>query len=242
MHRPNRTTRAGESTSTAASLRAFYDRLFAAYGRQHWWPGDSPTEVVVGAILTQNTAWQNVERAIERLKDADALDLRAIHRMSEPDLTALIRPAGTYRVKAARLKAFAAALSDEFAGDLDTMLGGPLTEARARLIAIHGIGPETADAILLYAGERPTFVVDAYTKRLLRRHHLISDQWPGRPRPDRATYEDIRALFHESIEPDVAVYNEYHALIVAVGKTHCRKTARCDGCPLADWPHDESLG
>jgi endonuclease-3 related protein len=211
-------------------LRAFYDRLVATYGPQHWWPADTATEVVIGAILTQNTAWRNVERAIERLSARGALDLEVIHAMEEGELADLIRPAGTYRVKAARLKAFASVACVDFGGDPGAMLDGEPETARVRLLAIHGIGPETADAILLYAADRPTFVVDAYTRRVLRRHRLIDDD---------ATYESIRALFHESVEPSAAQYNEYHALLVAVGKAHCGKQPRCEGCPLADWPHDD---
>ncbi len=215
--------------SPADMLRAFYERLLATYGPQHWWPADTPTEVVIGAILTQNTAWRGVERAIERLGARGALDLKVVHEMKEADLAELIRPAGTYRVKAARLKAFASVVCVEFGGDLNAMLDGEIEEARARLLAVRGIGPETADAILLYAADRPTFVVDAYTRRVLRRHHLIDDD---------ADYKSIRALFYEAIEPSAETYNEYHALLVAVGKAHCRKHARCDDCPLADWPHD----
>ena len=220
------------SQSPAAVLRAFYDRLLATYGPQRWWPADTPTEVAIGAILTQNTAWQNVEQAIKRLSTHRALDLKVLHAMKEADLAELIRPAGTYRVKAARLKAFASVVCVEFDGDLSAMLSGEIEEARTRLLAVHGIGPETADAILLYAAHRPTFVVDAYTRRVLRRHHLIDDE---------ANYESIRTLLHEAIEPSAEIYNEYHALLVAVGKAHCGRHARCDDCPLAGWPHDPNV-
>ena len=220
------------SQSPAAVLRAFYDRLLATYGPQRWWPADTPTEVAIGAILTQNTAWHNVEQAIKRLSAHRALDLKIIHAMKEADLAELIRPAGTYRVKAARLKAFASVVCVEFGGNLSAMFSGEIEDARARLLAVHGIGPETADAILLYAAHRPTFVVDAYTRRVLRRHHLIDDE---------ANYESIRTLFHEAIEPSAEIYNEYHALLVAVGKAHCGRHARCDDCPLAGWPHDPNV-
>ena len=216
--------------NVAESLREFYRLLVDEYGPQHWWPADTPTEVVIGAILTQNTAWTNVERAIANLKAADCLIWPRVHALSEAGLAKLIRPAGTFRVKARRLKAFVDVLFDEFDGSLDAMLKGPLAAVRTRLLAIHGIGPETADAILLYAGGRTSFVVDAYTRRILRRHFLLDED---------AEYEAVRRLFHESVTPSASVYNEYHALLVRLGKEHCRTKAVCEGCPLTGLPHDE---
>ncbi len=218
------------------TLSGIFRRLSRHYGPQFWWPAESPTEVVIGAILTQNTAWTNVERAIARLRDAGRLSFDRLHDLSEGELAELIRPAGTYRIKARRLKAFIDALYRDYGGSLALMLSGPLEQARARLLALHGIGPETADAILLYAGGRPSFVVDAYTQRMLRRHHLIDAV-----RSQSSAYESTRRLFHESLPPDAAMFNEYHALLVQLGKRHCRATARCEGCPLADLPHDETL-
>ncbi len=220
------------SAAVARSLREIYRRLERAYGPQHWWPARTPTEVAVGAVLTQNTAWSNVERAIENLQRAGALSWRALYALRERKLAALIRPAGTYRVKAARLKALVNCICEEHGGSLESLLEGNLEAARRRLLSIHGIGPETADAILLYAADRPTFVVDAYTRRVLRRHRLISGG---------DNYETIRELFHASLEADARLFNEYHALFVAVGKRHCRRRARCEGCPLAKLPHDEEL-
>jgi len=214
---------------TKHPLRTIFDRLLAHYGPQHWWPGDTDTEVVIGAILTQNTAWTNVERAIDGLQRAGCLSFDVLHGLSTETLETLIRPSGTYRVKARRLKAFVDVLFCDFAGALDALLAGELEAARRRLTSIHGIGPETADAILLYAGKRATFVVDAYTKRVLRRHHLLDDH---------ADYETTRALFHNQLPDDVPLFNEYHALLVAVGKHHCRTKARCAGCPLEGLPHD----
>lgn len=211
---------------------AIYDRLWKVYGPQHWWPADTATEVVVGAILTQNTAWTNVERAIEVLHDADCLNWEALRHVSFERLAEYIRPSGTYRVKAARLKAFVHCLWVRHDGDLSRLLAGSLDEARGRLLAISGIGPETADAILLYAGERPTFVVDAYTKRILRRHGVIGKS---------ASYEEVRALFHEALPEDAGMFNEFHALLVVLGKRHCRSRALCDGCPLEDLPHVAAL-
>jgi endonuclease-3 related protein len=181
---------------------------------------------VVGAILTQNTAWTNVERAIGNLRAAGVLSAEAMRDLNE---TAL---AGTFRVKAARVKAFLQCLWKDHGGSLDSLLNGDLEAARRRLAGLHGVGPETADAMLLYAGGRPTFVVDAYTKRVLRRHLLIDG---------RAGYESVRALFHAAHAPDAGVFNEFHALLVTLGKKHCRSKARCDGCPLASLPHDPSL-
>ena len=212
--------------------REIFDRLFAAFGPQHWWPAHTPTEVAVGAILTQNTAWGNVEHAIRNLKQARALSWRKLHALTEAELAELIRPAGTYRVKAARLKALVDAVCTQYGGSLARLLTGELDQVRARLLALHGIGPETADAILLYAGGHPSFVVDAYTKRILRRHFLIDG---------KAGYEEVRRRFHEALEPDPVLFNEYHALLVELGKRHCRARARCMGCPLADLAHDEAL-
>jgi len=210
-------------------IRTIYDRLLAHYGSQHWWPARTDAEIVIGAILTQNTAWSNVERALARLEQSKCLTLPAIHGLSRPKLEALIRPSGTYRVKAGRLKAFVDVLFREFGGSLPDMLSGDLPAVRARLTAIHGIGPETADAILLYAGRRPVFVVDAYTKRVLRRHHRVD--------PD-ADYDTVANVFVEALPTETALFNEYHALLVAVGKEFCRTQARCEGCPLETLPHD----
>ncbi|HNQ24234.1 MAG TPA: endonuclease III domain-containing protein [Phycisphaerae bacterium] len=211
-----------------------FERLLAAYGPQHWWPGKTPTEVAVGAILTQNTAWSNVQRALANLKRAGCLNWTKLRDLPEAELAELIRPAGTYRVKARRLKAFVQVLFDDFGGRLKAMCAGDgdLDETRRRLLTIHGVGRETADALLLYVGKRPTFVVDAYTLRVLRRHLLIEP---------KASYEDVRTQLQRAVPPDEAVYNEYHALFVAAGKHHCRARALCAGCPLQDLPHDPSL-
>ncbi len=212
-------------------METIYDRLMRAYGPQHWWPADTATEVVVGAILTQNTAWTNVERAIMSLRAADALSWKTLDAMPVVALAELIRPSGTYRVKAERIKAFVTVLMDRFDGSLAAMCGGDLAIARAGLLEIKGIGPETADAILLYAGNRPTFVVDAYTRRMLRRHGLIDEA---------ATYSEIQAMFQSALPAEAPLFNEYHALLVDLGKKHCKANAICANCPLADLPHDES--
>lgn len=198
-------------------------RLAAHYGPLHWWPADTPFEVVVGAILTQNTAWRNVERAIAHLRGADALTPAAIHDLPRAELERLIRPAGFFRQKAERLQLFSEFLLGGHDGDLGALLAGPLEEVRRTLLARKGIGPETADSILLYAGGRPSFVVDAYTRRLLTRLGLL--------RGDES-YETIRALFMDRLPHDPDLFNEYHALIVEHCKTLCRKTPLCPACPL----------
>jgi endonuclease-3 related protein len=206
-----------------------YEAIYATLGPQHWWPGETPTEIIVGAILTQNTSWANVERAIARLKEANRLTLPALHALSDDELATLIRPAGTYRVKARRLKALVDWIYGAFGGELAKMFGADPHRLREELLGVSGIGPETADAILLYAAGAPTFVVDAYTQRILRRHFVIE------PGTDSAA---TKAIFERHLAADAALFGEYHALFVAVGKRFCRTTARCDDCPLRSFAHD----
>ncbi|GJQ25735.1 MAG: endonuclease [Phycisphaerae bacterium] len=213
----------------AAIIRRFYRVLLHAYGPQGWWPGDSPTEVVVGAILTQNTNWRNVERAIANLKAARLLSWRALRAVQARRLATLIRPAGYFNIKAKRLKAFVTWLGERYGGSLARLRRLDTAAARAALLQVNGIGPETADSILVYALNKPSFVVDAYTQRVLRRHRLIG--W----KPD---YHKTQALFERSIPRDTQVYNEYHALLVEVAKRHCKAQANCEGCPLNWHPHD----
>ncbi|HPD30738.1 MAG TPA: endonuclease III domain-containing protein [Phycisphaerae bacterium] len=217
------------SSRTSQTLRAFYDAMYNALGPQHWWPAQTPTEVIIGAILTQNTAWRNVERAIDNLKRAKALDWKRLHELSLEELAELIRPAGTFNVKARRLKSFIQWFHDRFDLDLDRMFEMSVSSLREGLLEIPGIGRETADAILLYAGQKPSFVVDAYTARILYRHHLIDRS---------ADYDEIKELFESNLPDDVKLFNEYHALLVDVGKKHCRPRARCEGCPLRRFEHD----
>lgn len=210
-----------------AAWRHVHDRLLAAFGPQHWWPGETPFEVMVGAVLTQNTAWSNVERAIANLKGADALSVPAILGLEDAALAALIRPAGYFNVKARRLKALAEFLDRAgVAGDPARLAEGADPAAlRQRLLGVHGIGEETADSILLYALGLPSFVVDAYTRRIFTRLGLIR----GGER-----YGPQRRLFMDRLPADAALYNEYHALIVALGKDCCRPRPRCPACPLLD--------
>jgi endonuclease-3 related protein len=207
-----------------AKLNSIYKKLLKKFGPQDWWPGDTPFEIAVGAVLTQNTNWGNVERAIKNLKRARSLNAKRIHAMSHPELAELIRPAGYFNVKSKRLKNFVGFLVEEHGGSMKRMRRGGLEELRHSLLTVNGVGPETADSILLYALEKPTFVIDAYTKRALSRHAFL---------PIDESYEDYRTLFMENLAPDVGLYNEYHALFVALGKHLCRpRNPLCDQCPL----------
>ncbi|MCC7293637.1 MAG: hypothetical protein IT449_16390 [Phycisphaerales bacterium] len=220
------------------ALRTMYRELLKSFGPQHWWPvshharnpSQARLEIAVGAVLTQNTSWKNVERAIAAMFAAGLMDAAKLRAMPEGNLAEVIRPAGTFRVKAKRLKAFMEYLWAHRGGRLDGLGAGELAAVREELLTVHGIGPETADAILLYAVGRPTFVVDAYARRVLRRHGWI---------PTKATYGEIQRLFHQALPQEPQVYNECHALLVELGKRHCRTRARCAGCPLENLPHDE---
>ena len=210
----------------ANDLIYIYERLFAFFGPQHWWPGGTPFEVAVGAILTQNTNWGNVERAIGNLKAAGGLSAGRLRDMPDDEVAALIRPAGYFNVKTRRLKAFLRLLVEGHGGSMAKMKRLELTALRQELLSVNGIGPETADSILLYALDKPVFVIDAYTKRVLSRHGVMGHDEP---------YEAFQGLFHRSLGRDVALFNEYHALFVAVGKDFCKPRPRCGGCPLEGW-------
>ncbi|HVN09548.1 MAG TPA: endonuclease III domain-containing protein [Patescibacteria group bacterium] len=205
-------------------LEEYYRALHSAMGPQRWWPARTPFEVIVGAILTQNTAWTNVERAIANLRRERLLSPAALERVERRRLERLIRSSGYFRQKARKLKEFVRFLRREYGGSLARMFRTPTTELRERLLAVHGIGRETADSILLYAGGHGVFVVDAYTHRILTRHGLSHA---------KAGYEEVRALFEASLPRDPATYNEFHGLIVNVGKNWCRtREPRCHECPL----------
>ena len=204
-------------------LLAIYHRLYAAFGPQHWWPGDSPFEVIVGAILTQNTAWTNVEKAIRMLKKESAFTPRALYQMSHTRLATLIRSSGFFNIKAKRLKAWLDFLFTQYQGSIDRMFSESPAILRKKLLEINGLGPETVDSILLYAGNKPYFVVDAYTRRILTRHHCVEEN---------STYAQIQDFFMTRLPMNVALYNEYHALIVKIGKEMCKKIPRCSLCPL----------
>jgi endonuclease III related protein len=241
-------------------LRSYYRTLYEAWGAQHWWPAETQFEVIVGAYLTQNTAWTNVERALTNLREAKLLSVEGIRGVGLAKLERLIRPSGYFRHKARRLKIFIAFLDKQYAGSLEKLFSQTTARLREELLNLNGIGPETADSILLYAGNHPVFVVDAYTRRVLDRHGILSE---------KTDYEEIRTLFEHALAPIVhdqekqrpqsppieanfpttshtpslmstakrtalvQVYNEMHGLIVGVGKHYCRKSQpQCDGCPL----------
>ncbi|SKA16578.1 DNA-3-methyladenine glycosylase III [Trichlorobacter thiogenes] len=204
-------------------LQELFDTLLAQYGPRHWWPGETPFEVCVGAILTQNTNWGNVEKAIANLKAADRLSMTGIDSLLPNELAALIRPAGYFNVKATRLQAFTAFVLQEYGGSLDRLFTGPWQTTRQELLAVKGIGPETADSILLYAGQKPSFVVDAYTRRIFSRLGLVDEL---------ISYDRLRDFFMDRLPLDTALFNEYHALIVELGKQACRPKPQCRDCCL----------
>lgn len=200
-----------------------YRALARRFGLQHWWPGRTAYEVAAGAILTQHTAWTNAERALAALRARRRLTPAGVLGLAEAELARLLRPAGTYRVKARRLGAFTRWLAERFGGRFEPMRHAPLTPLRRDLLAVPGLGPETADAILLYAAGRPVFVADAYVRRVLARHRLIRAG---------AGYEEARVFLEAHLPSDPRLFNEYHALLVAVGKAYCRTVPRCERCPL----------
>lgn len=248
-------------TDQQREIRNYYTALYRQWGAQHWWPAETQFEVIVGAYLTQNTAWTNVERALTNLRRANLLSVDGIRMVRLSRLQHLIRPSGYFRQKAARLKTFVRFLDDRYEGSLQKLFSEPTEKLREELLNLNGVGPETADSILLYAGNHPVFVVDAYTRRILDRHRIL---------PEQTDYEDIRELFQISLRPIaieqerrprevhpplvsglrgashppsamstarrtalVQVYNEMHGLIVGVGKNYCRKSkAACEECPL----------
>ncbi len=201
-----------------------YHKLYSRFGPQHWWPGDTSFEIIVGAILTQNTNWGNVARAIANLKQAKVLTPKKLYSLPVSKLAALIRPSGYYNIKAKRLRSFLGHLFNNYNGSLKKMFNRPAAELREEILNVKGIGPETADSILLYAGGFPVFVVDAYTKRIFSRHKFFSE---------KAGYHEVQKIFTDNLKKDARLFNEYHALIVRLGKDFCKKTnPRCDICPL----------
>ncbi len=215
-------------------LRRMHDLLLAAYGRQHWWPAETPFEVVLGAYLTQNTSWKSVQRSLTNLREANALSIDGIRAISLDRLQELIRPSGFYTRKAPALKAFVAMLDNDFAGSIDMLAAEPTRHLRQRLLALPGVGMETADAILLYALEHPVPVADEYLRRIAERHELLN----AAPVHNRKSYETLAQLTREAFVKDDARnttyhFGEFHALVVAVGKAHCGRNPDCLNCPLA---------
>lgn len=214
-------------------LRHMHDQLAKVYGPQHWWPANTTLEVIIGAYLTQNTSWKSVELSLDNLRSAGALDLHALRKLALDDLKQLIRPSGFHTRKAPAVKAFIAMLDAEFAGSLDTLATIPTEPLRRRLLALPGVGPETADAILLYAFKHPVPVADEYLRRIAERHRLLTTA----PERNRNGYESLvqltrQAFASESFDRRTQLFNEFHALTVAVGKSHCGRTADCTNCPL----------
>jgi endonuclease III related protein len=217
--------------SRLSALHAYYNALLAAHGPQHWWPGRNRFEIIVGAILVQNTAWKNVERAIANLRAAKFLFPAAIRGVSSATLAKHLRPSGYFRQKSKTLKAFVAFLYENHGGSLNRFFATSTELLRGQLVAVRGIGPETADAILLYAGKHAVFVVDAYSRRILERHHLLP---PDAQTNSRRSYEKIRSLFETHLPRDPQLFNEFHALIVETGKRYCRKSnPLCSSCALS---------
>ncbi|MEW5914409.1 MAG: endonuclease III domain-containing protein [Thermodesulfobacteriota bacterium] len=213
--------------STARRLQELYRRLLAAYGPQHWWPGDTPLEIMVGAVLTQNTNWGNVVKALDNLKQEGLLSLEALADLPRERLAQLIRPSGYYNLKAGRLANLLAMIKERYEGDLDYFFSRPLTELRRSLMGTKGIGPETADAIALYAAGQPIFVVDAYTFRILGRHGLAEEDMG---------YFELQEVFMDHLPHQAPLFNEFHGLLVRLGKERCKRSnPLCAGCPLEGW-------
>ena len=212
-------------TQTHNILLKIYSSLYNYFGPLNWWPGDTPFEIMVGAILTQNTSWNNAEKAINNLKKENLLDPRKLYGINQKELAQLVRPSGYYNIKAKRLKNFVNLFINDFEGSAEEMFSGDVRELRRKLLKVNGIGPETADSILLYAGKKAFFVVDAYTKRIFSRHKLISKDF---------TYYQIQEFFNQGLDRDVELFNEFHAQIVMLGKTICTsKNPDCTKCPIA---------
>ena len=209
--------------SVSDKLIRIYELLLEAYGPQYWWPAESPLEVLVGAVLTQNTNWQGVEKAMANLKRHALLNPLKLQATPTDDLARLIKPAGYFNLKARRLKNLIEFIIEAYCGDLENMGRAETSRLRRKLLAVNGVGPETADSILLYALQKPVFVVDTYTYRVTSRHGLISEE---------VGYDELQELFTQHLPLEVKLFNEYHALLVRVGKLHCQRKPRCQGCPL----------
>lgn len=212
--------------STSQRLMEMFDLLLNHFGPQNWWPAENELEIMVGAVLTQNTNWKNVEKALGNLKEGNLLSLDALQSMPSTDLAERLRPAGYYNVKTTRLKNLINFIMGKYCGDISSLLKEETGELRDGLLSVKGIGPETADSIVLYAARRPVFIIDTYTHRILHRHDLVDDQ---------VTYHDLQELFMDNLTDDVELFNEFHALIVRTGKEYCRSKPKCSLCPLEQW-------
>lgn len=226
MKKKNSTHLSKKKSKRKTLLKDAFQKMFLHFGPRNWWPGETPFEVMVGAILTQNTAWSNVEKAIQNLKKEEILTPHELYALPPSKLARLIQPAGYFRVKTKRLRSILEFLLQECHGNIQKLKAQPLGRLRKKLLEVHGVGPETADSILLYALGKPIFVIDAYTKRILSRHFLTQEG---------VSYETLQKFFMDHLKPDVDFYNEYHAQIVSVGKDFCRTKPRCRHCPLNGW-------
>jgi endonuclease-3 related protein len=222
-NQPRRESIGARTGGVSDLLQEVYERLLAHHGPQHWWPADTPFEIIIGAILVQAVAWPNAAKAISNLKAAQALEPAVLHALPTDELARLIRPAGYYNVKARKIKAIIAHLYEHYQYDLDALLSKETRTLRRELLSIYGIGPETAGSIILYAAGQPVFVVDAYTRRLLSRLGLVSDD---------IDYDELQVTFEHNLPHQVSLYQEYHALIVQHGKSICRKRPLCSSCPI----------
>jgi endonuclease-3 related protein len=203
--------------------------MLERFGPQNWWPGDGPFEMMAGAILTQNTNWTNVEKALTNLKRENLLSVREIYDVSGEKLAEYIRPAGYYNIKSKRLKNLVSLIIENYDGDIGRLFNEEIQALRMALLSVKGIGPETADSIILYGAKKPIFVIDAYTYRILNRHDMVDDQ---------VTYDELQDLFMDNLEPEYDLFNEFHALMVQTGKNYCKKIPKCDNCPLNGWGSD----
>ena len=219
-------------SQTNEKLMEIYNLLYDAFGPQHWWPGETQIEIAVGAILTQNTSWSNVKKAITNLHNADCLSAEKLFELPNERLAELIKPAGYYNIKTKRLKNFINWFNEQYSGDFKLLEDVNTNVLREELLSINGVGRETADSILLYALERPVFVIDAYTARITQRHHLSGPE---------ADYEMLRDLFESNLSQEVPLYNEFHALIVRTGYLYCKPKPKCSECPLNKLPHSINI-
>jgi endonuclease-3 related protein len=210
---------------TKRRLLKIFQILLAHFGKRHWWPGETPLEVIVGAVLTQNTSWKNVEKAIDNMKKEEILSVEKLYGISVEQLGEIIRPSGFFNIKSKRLKNIVNVIYDKYNAKIENMLNVETDLLRALLLSVNGVGPETADSILLYALNKPVFVVDAYTKRFLKNHKLYNGY---------GDYHDIQIFFMEHLPSDTYLFNEFHALIVCLCQIHCRKVSVCTGCPLEE--------
>ncbi len=213
-------------SQTGRSLLDMHQLLLRHFGPQEWWPGETTLEIMVGAVLTQNTSWTNVEKAIRNLKDHGLLSLKALNTITLDALAQEIRPSGYYNIKAKRLKNLIRLFFEQYGGSLESLSSVDTGDLREHLLAVNGVGPETADSILLYSLQRPVFVVDAYTHRILLRHGMAEEQME---------YHELQELFMDNLPEDVDLFNEFHALIVMAGKEYCKRKPLCHACPLGHW-------